>query len=312
MSSGSIGVTIFFVLSGFLITRVLVESREAGRWSLRDFYVARAVRLVPALVLMVGTVSAAMLALGRAPNFVALRAIPAVLYVQNYVPRLDYAIFQHTWSLAVEEQFYLLWPLALPFLLRSRRRWFWLAGVILVSAALWTQIDTGALPMHAYGLLVGCTLALVAPNLATPTRSLAVAGWLGTCGVLMLVEVMSSESPWPRLAALPFAVALVWAATAGTGMLTVRPLRFVGRISYAFYLWHFPLIPLVYASRGSLDAVAAVGVSGMIATASTLWLEEPVRRAWRQWSRSVGAVEPLQQQPDQPLVLPGQALGRPV
>ena len=120
---GGIGVTLFFVLSGFLITRVIVEARERQTWSMAGFVANRFVRLFPALALMVAVVSGILLARGFAVRDVAARAVPALGYLQNMAPRLSFPVFGHTWSLGVEEQFYLLWPLAVPWSRAELARW---------------------------------------------------------------------------------------------------------------------------------------------------------------------------------------------
>ncbi|MEP6816236.1 MAG: acyltransferase, partial [Marmoricola sp.] len=158
--AGGIGVTVFFVLSGFLITRVIVETRENGSWSMAGFVGNRFVRLLPALVLMVAVVSAILLVRGIPVGRVAVRALPALVYVQNMAPTLRFPVFGHTWSLGVEEQFYLLWPLALPWVLRRGRPLVVLAVAVAVSAAVEITLPRDWLPMHAYALLAGCALAL--------------------------------------------------------------------------------------------------------------------------------------------------------
>ena len=112
---GAFGVTVFFVLSGFLITRVIVEAREAGTWSYRRFLGNRAARLLPALVVVVVVTTAVTREYGQ--------ALAALLYVQDFAHFwYDGGLLDHTWSLAVEEQFYLLWPFLLPAVARMRPR----------------------------------------------------------------------------------------------------------------------------------------------------------------------------------------------
>lgn len=125
ISPGGSGVGLFFALSGYLITGLLLDERSrSGRISLMRFYVRRAARLAPALCLMLAATSALLLAMGGQAARLAVGAIPSLFYVTNYyaLAHGDFpAVFGPTWSLAVEEHFYLIWPCALAFLIR--RRW---------------------------------------------------------------------------------------------------------------------------------------------------------------------------------------------
>ena len=280
--SGSIGVTVFFVLSGFLITRLIVEARTAGVWSLRRFYWNRAVRLVPALVTMVLCVSTVlMLARGWSAGAAATQALPALLYAQNYMPQGVPSYFAHAWSLGVEEQFYLLWPLLLPLLLRSRRRAWWIGGAVFASVGLsLSAVDNGALPMHSYGLLAGGALALVVHRLPRAPKPMVLAV-AGLAGCLVLSSQMHEDSVIPRMLAVPFALLLLWRLLDGETVFGSLPLRFLGRISYALYLWHLPLLSLAYMNHGGLAALPVVVLATVVAAGSTLLLEEPLRRRFR-------------------------------
>jgi peptidoglycan/LPS O-acetylase OafA/YrhL len=282
--SGSIGVTIFFVLSGFLITRVIVEAREAGGWSMRGFVAGRFVRLFPALALMVGAVSMVMLVRGFPVAAVAARAVPAVMYVENLAPRLSFPVFSHTWSLGIEEQFYLVWPLVLPLVLNRRRRLPDL--MLLVAASLATAVLVAGdwLPMHAYALLCGSALAIKG---AMPSPR-----WRLPIGTIALVVALVLGPHLPRIyvfgpiLATPAAVLLVAGAANRAPILEVPALRFVGRISYALYLWHVPLFRLSGTTYARGPAVPWMLAAAVLAVASTLLLEEPLRSAWSAWSVS--------------------------
>ena len=172
----------FFVLSGFLITRVIVEAHESRTWSMAGFVANRVVRLFPALVLMVAVVSGILLARGLPVRDITARAVPALAYVQNMAPRRSFPIFGHTWSLGVEEQFYLLWPVVLPLVMRRARREAFLALLIAGSVAVEILFPRDWLPMHAYALLAGCALALRRPGPAHP--------WMFPAGALALAVSM--------------------------------------------------------------------------------------------------------------------------
>jgi peptidoglycan/LPS O-acetylase OafA/YrhL len=272
--TGSAGVALFFTLSGFLITRTILEARDAGHWSYRSFLCARFVRLFPALLLMASAVASLRLLGGLAFD---PRTIAALLYLGNFAA-LGSAL-DHAWSLAVEEQFYLVWPLALGLLLRGRNPVRLAAGVAVISVVLRFTIgdfETAyrSLPTNAFALLAGCALALVAPRLrplpnwvgVVTTASIALVAW--PIGSFLVVPV----------ATVVLAVPAVWAATS---MSAPRPLRFAGRISYAWYLWHYPVVVLFGLTSGGWAEAAGVVATGVVAVGSTLLIEEPLRRAWR-------------------------------
>jgi peptidoglycan/LPS O-acetylase OafA/YrhL len=277
--AGGIGVTVFFVLSGFLITRVIVEARDSGTWSMPGFLANRFVRLFPALLLMVTVVSAVMAQRGFRADRIADHAVPALTYWQNMAPRMRFPVFGQTWSLAVEEQFYLLWPLVLPWVLGRARPRHVLLGAIAGSAAVMIAFPHDWLPMHAYALLSGCLLALLGP---LPGRWwLVPAGALGLVVSIRLAPTFHQIYVYGPLVATPAAVLLVAGAVHGNGVLELPVLRFLGRISYAWYLWHVPMLRLTETTFGRTAAIPPIALSFVAAVASTLLVEEPLRRAWR-------------------------------
>lgn len=305
---GVMGVVVFFVLSGFLITRVIVEARQAGTWSAPAFFAARAVRLLPAQALMVGVVAAWWLALGGDPARVTSTSAAALGYVENVV-RLwqPGSPFSHTWSLAVEEQFYLVWPFALPWVLSARRPWRLLVCLAAASLAARCLLAGGALapwafgstPTNAYALVAGAALALAAPHLVVAPR---VSGPLALA-VLAASAAWAAGRPLAGITLAPLAVvpavALVWATVTATAPgLELGPLRFLGRISYALYLWNSPLL-MFSGTRGTPGAWVVVAVSVGLATLSTMLLEEPVRRWWKSRARAVPAtrLDPARETP---------------
>jgi peptidoglycan/LPS O-acetylase OafA/YrhL len=277
--AGGIGVTVFFVLSGFLITRVIVEARDNGTWSMAGFAANRFVRLFPALLLMVTVVSAILAMRGFSLDGIEDRAVPALTYVQNMEPRTSFPVFGQTWTLGVEEQFYLVWPLVLPWVLGRDRPRLVLAAAVAGSAALMIATAHDWLPMHAYALLAGCLLALVGRR--------PEGGWLvpvGALGLALSIAVAPSLHPiyvYGPLVATPGAVLLVAGAAAGHRILELPLLLFVGRISYAVYLWHVPLLRLTGTTYGRGAAIVPIAVAVGAARVSTLVIEEPLRRAWR-------------------------------
>jgi peptidoglycan/LPS O-acetylase OafA/YrhL len=271
-SGGPAGVTVFFVLSGFLITSLLLEEHDrTGRVSLSGFYTRRARRLLPALAAVLCFVAVLYVAYGEPLR----RLIPVVFYVANW-PRAEgqnIPLLGHTWSLAIEEQFYIIWPLVLIFGLRAGRRtllWLALTGAA-ASVALrfllwdgagrqdrvWFGTDT-----NAYSLLIGCALALWMSARITRTNRPRIA--VLTAGVLTLSGVYSNTVGYTLVVPLAAATATVVLVTllcqdGSAGIFGAPLLRYIGRRSYAYYLWHVPL--LLILDTAGVDPVIAAGVT---------------------------------------------------
>jgi peptidoglycan/LPS O-acetylase OafA/YrhL len=253
---GELGVRVFFVLSGFLITTLLLKEITAeGRINLGRFYLRRTLRIFPAFYVFVLVLIALDLA-----GWIALNAgdrIHALTYTSNYAPDRSWYI-GHTWSLAVEEQFYLLWPAVL--LLAGRRRSMWIAlAVVLVSPfvrlALWQMNPTESAGVgHRFetvadSIAIGCLLAGLAPWLATwrPYR----AALASRAFLLVPVAVFGASllADRPRISFfvgftvmnVGIALCLHWCLLNATGrvgrVLDWRPLAFLGTLSYSVYLW---------------------------------------------------------------------------
>ena len=299
---GFVGVDVFFVLSGFLITgRLWRELRATGRVSLREFYARRARRLLPAaVVVLVFTVAAATVVFSplRAAD-VGRDAAAAAAYVANYRfagVRTDYLAstapspLLHYWSLGVEEQFYVVWPLLLVAAFRLRRVAAVLGLVAVASFAgcVWLTDASQpwaffSLPTRAWEPAIGGLVALAAPRLRGLRPWVAVAlGWGGLAAICWAVVAYGPTTPFPGVAAalpvLGTAAVVVAGCAAPRGgvqtVLGVAPLRAVGRVSYSWYLWHFPLLVLW---EGSLPPVVPA-FGSLVPAALTLWLvENPVR-----------------------------------
>jgi peptidoglycan/LPS O-acetylase OafA/YrhL len=287
--AGGIGVTLFFVLSGFLITRVIVEARDRGTWSMPQFLANRFVRLFPALALMVAVVSGILLVRGFSVGRIAAHTWPALAYVENMATHLTFPVFGHTWSLGVEEQFYLLWPLALPWVMRRARPQLFLILVMAGSVALMIAFPKDWLPMHAYALLAGCALGLLRPWAVG--RWMLPAGALALAVSIVIAPSFSAVYVYGPMIATPAAVLIVAGALRGNRWLELSTLRFTGRISYAAYLWHVPLLRLTGTTYGRSAAIVPVVIAVMVATASTLLVEEPLRRLWRDRKRLPGPAQ---------------------
>ncbi|MBO9522840.1 MAG: acyltransferase [Nocardioidaceae bacterium] len=278
---GGVGVTVFFTLSGFLITALLLSEHDrAGRISMHGFYRRRFFRLAPAFLLMLAVVVPIEYALtGAAPYWWT-----TVAEIGNWISATkgpaSLNMLHHTWSLAIEEQFYLAWPLVLWGVSRrfGRRGVVVLAvsGIVLsLVAALSTdgyRLGFGT-DTNASSLLAGCLLAVmmvgnrirIAPRWTMPV-------------VAVVVLVAFNAGWWTQHVLIPGATVLViWTvSTRSSRLLMAKPLIGAGRISYGWYLWNFPAAMLAL-SYGVSMVVAAV-VSLGVALASWRYVEQPILR----------------------------------
>ncbi|MBA1190471.1 acyltransferase [Pseudomonas entomophila] len=310
LPGGFVGVDIFFVISGYLITAQVFQQARAGTFSLRQFYQRRINRIVPALA----TVLFATLALGAvllSPvdlERLSANALFALLGVSNLFIWLKYgnyfaadaseAPLLHTWSLGIEEQFYMIWPLLLLALLRwMPRRWPWLLGLGLLATIGLSHYGTGVfvtasyylLPTRFFELMLGGCLGIwhvtrPMPLARYPALVSRAVGWALVVGSLALI---GPGAPFPGLTALlPClgAALLIHAGHDGrrARLLGSRPLVFIGLISYSLYLWHWPLI--AYLNYLSIPIDPSVGLAVVLAAVVLAWLtwrwvEQPLRRS---------------------------------
>lgn len=334
LSGGFIGVDIFFVLSGYLITGLLVrEINTTGGLDLVDFYARRLRRLLPALLLMlaVSSLAAAVLLAPFEQPAQASTAAMAALWLSNIhfaYSRLDYFgataesnLFLHTWSLGVEEQFYLVWPALVLFLLGA---WRWqgarqdvarlkggMLGVVLLCLALSAFLTMAqpelafyGMPSRAWQFALGALVflhwsdhgveAARTPRADSfPSRLrlpwISMAGWAGLGLILTAALLLDPNTPYPGLwALLPSSgAALVLAAGSAQGgagvaqVLATRPLQALGRVSYAWYLWHWPVFLLgdtLLEQQGPLQALVFAALSLLLAVISYHLVESPIRR----------------------------------
>jgi peptidoglycan/LPS O-acetylase OafA/YrhL len=316
LPGGFLGVDLFFVLSGYLITSLLLVEWEAhNRIDLRRFWLRRARRLLPALVVVV--LAALVLAAIFARDDLARTrgdAVSSLLYYTNWheiIANHSYfnlmgrpSLLQHLWSLAVEEQFYVIWPLLLvPGLVlvgRKRLPILVVAGIAGSAALMWllynpsdpTRVWNGT-DTRAFLLLMGILLALVWPYVERMRRSLPLLELFGVAALaatVLLFRQMHDYDPtlWQGgdlAAAFCFAVLIAAVAHPGTGLgeaLGVQPLRWIGERSYGIYLWHWPVVELMrpgvdisWTGPGVVVAQAAIVLAA--AELSYRYVEQPIR-----------------------------------
>ena len=307
--AGPIGVTVFFALSGFLITSLLIEERDrTGRVSLSAFYARRARRLFPALGAYLGVSIALTLAGVGVYAFSLVEYLGPVFYFENWLIAFREGappVTAITWSLAIEEQFYLVWPLVVIACGRwgSRRL---LIGVCAVGTLLAPALrvlfwDGGHGQWRLYYgtdtrmdcLLSGCLLAVLVHRVGVPSKRW---GWWWPAGAVLIVAPIwggITTHVWlPTVVAAGSVVVIVSALTGGARWLAWPMLRWLGRRSYALYLWHYPLVYVFAAQLDVLPLWVALVWSLALAEASWWLIERPFIRR-----RSPVAVEdrsPLQ------------------
>ena len=323
LSGGYIGVDVFFVISGFLITSHLAGSLDRENFSLVDFYARRIRRLLPAsFVVLVASVLAALIYM---PAFTIPRifkdAFATALYMPNvlfawrgtdYLAEGEPSVFQHYWSLGVEEQFYLFWPLllfALYWPLKGRHPMLLLAAVLVITllslalcvwATSWRQPWAFfLLPSRAWELGAGAVIALFLRNAGNFTllksRVMVIVGWASLLVLIFVAFKFDKETIFPSYnAAIPVlcAVGLILSGVNSHShgvayLLGIAPLQFIGKISYSMYLVHWPLIMIPHqavelssGSELSLWTTACLGVLS-VPLSWVLWkyVEEPVRKS---------------------------------
>jgi peptidoglycan/LPS O-acetylase OafA/YrhL len=320
---GFVGVDVFFVISGYLITQVLIGDIERGRFSIVGFYERRIRRILPALLAVLAATAALYFTVSLPDEYAEFSRtlLAAAASVSNIYFWLHAGYFDgtalstpllHTWSLAVEEQFYVLWPICLYLMYRFRRQHVLLltAGVALVSLSI-SAVGAFTHPVatfyllhtRAWELLLGSLLAL---NIVSSPLGAAARNALSILGLALIaasVFWLSSDLPFPGLLALPpclGAALIILAGRDGTSwagrVLSWRPIVFIGLISYSLYLWHWPIVvlqrggylTLVPGQTGRIQNLAVIGASFAIAALSWRFIEQPFRTGpWRPSRRAL-------------------------
>ncbi|MDR7384369.1 acyltransferase family protein [Promicromonospora iranensis] len=366
LTGGYVGVDVFFVISGFLITSHIVRDVEAGRFSVTTFWARRMLRLLPASLLVLAVTAVGVWVLAPLQHWEQwFREIAASgLYAQNWIlagDAVDYLAaenvaspVQHYWSLSAEEQFYLVWPLLIGLSLlvgrlgsapwtrlkadgrhiapgrvragRAGRQASWrpvAAGVLalvvvasLVTSVVWTETDQAyayfITPTRAWEFGAGALLSFAPalgrrPTARTPAEtsldlSAGMVAWAGLALIAVSAIVFTSATPFPgAFAAIPVlgTVLVIWAQAPDrftTRLAGLAPVQFLGDVSYAVYLWHWPLIVLVPYATGhdlrTLDKLAILAATILLAWATRHWIEQPVlrhRHRFKPWATFTGA-----------------------
>ncbi|MBD0024044.1 acyltransferase family protein [Gordonia pseudamarae] len=318
---GFVGVDVFFVISGYVITRMLLrDGQQHGRVRFLDFYAKRARRIVPAATLIIVLT---VIAVFELTNFLrGARVLPDATAASLFLANLhfiasgsEYAMLgadpsplQHYWSLAVEEQFYLVWPvaIALTTVLVARTkltlRPVLLVVLVVVTAASYLHsivltADNATAAFYSpltrfWELAIGCVVAVVAPYLAPriPVHIAAAVGWAGIIAIAVSVVTMSEDGFPGAIAAIPVlgAAAVIVAGIVPTqvgpaGVLGMAVPRYIGDISYSLYLVHWPICAIVAARYGA-DFSALTQVLLLVATfagSAAMYhaFEDPIRRS---------------------------------
>ncbi|MBE2286406.1 MAG: acyltransferase family protein [Prosthecobacter sp.] len=308
VQGGYVGVDVFFVISGYLITGLILKDLEAGKFSLLHFWERRIRRIMPPLVVVVLVTLATGWWLLLAEDYKELgqSVVAQVLLLSNvffwresgyFEQNSDLKPLLHTWSLAVEEQFYVFFPMVLLVLMRAPRRVVWpvLAAVLLASFGLgvrWSHSRPEAafylLPTRAWELLLGALLAMAPDALSFCRRWLAeLVGISGLAMILWAVITYDTQTRFPGVAALVPCMGAVLVIGCGTRSLAGRILTWpllvgLGLVSYSLYLWHWPLLvfPKYWASMPLtvLQRMLLLAFSGLLGFLSWRFVEQPFRK----------------------------------
>jgi peptidoglycan/LPS O-acetylase OafA/YrhL len=319
VTGGYVGVDVFFVISGFLITLLLIrELKQTGRIAFKQFYARRVRRILPAATAVIIATMCGSWLWGPSTQHHSvsidgmLSAVSGINYRlatsgTDYFANTTPSPFQHYWSLAVEEQFYLFWPLLLV-AAWGIGKWFgkaWLtlavALTVITAGSLWLSVTVTqssqpwayfSLPTRAWELAVGGIVALASTALSHGLRARIAAPmtWIGLGLIGVAAWYFNDSTSFPGyMAIVPvYGAALVIAGGCAAprfgaqAVLGLMPLRFVGKISYSLYLWHWPVVVLAPSFLGreltGLDRAAVVALSFVLAIVSYYAVEEPFRR----------------------------------
>lgn len=310
-SGGFVGVDVFFVISSFLITSIISGEIARGDFSLVTFYERRARRILPALTAMMLACFAvgALVLMPSELDALGKSAFATTFFAANFhfaaslgyfAPAADFSPLLHTWSLAVEEQFYLFFPLLLLLLYRLGGWRTTFRALFLLSAASFA-LSVAALshrpnwsfyllPFRAWELGLGACLALLPASRNMPGRMADALALAGLAAILLPVVLYGDHTAFPGVAALPpvlGAIAIIHAGRSGgtlvTRLLSTKPMIWFGLISYSLYLWHWPIFAFLRSARGVVELPLSLSLLGIVLSVllsalSYRWVEKPFRR----------------------------------
>lgn len=326
LPGGFVGVDVFFVISGFLITYFLISEIDKGQFSILQFYERRARRIFPALftMLFATTLSASLTMMPFDFRDFGKSLIATTLFGANiwffreegyFTEAAELEPLLHTWSLGVEEQYYIVFPLLLLAASRilSQRGVFALIALVGACSFFASVIALSTAPeaafylphLRAWELLIGSLLAITVwrgwsgPSYWLPVWGRHLISFVGLAAILWPIFAYSAETPFPGLAALPpclgaFLLISVGSdgRSFGTKLLSLPPMAFLGKLSYSLYLWHWPVISLYYYQHGELSwsgGISCLLISFVFSYLSWRFVEQPVRDRSRVGARSVAS-----------------------
>lgn len=318
LSGGYVGVDVFFVISGFLITAILLQNNSIVR-----FYERRMQRILPALYAMIAAVLVVGTLVMLPHDFVAMASssVATLLFSSNiwfwrqsgyFAVETELWPLLHTWSLGVEEQFYIAFPILIKLASRLSRRWLAIVFAVIAALSLFAAVFAIGhgkavlafylVPMRAWELLVGSILATGVVTVRVGPRVRALVAALGLAAIAGSALFYTSATTFPGWAALlpVLGTALViWAGQQGphplSPILGCRPMRGIGLVSYSLYLWHWPVLAfmryVIVRDLTVAETLLAVVAMGVLAVLSWRYVERPFRgrtRTWRTWLSFLG------------------------
>ncbi len=309
LSGGFVGVDVFFVISGFLITGIILREVKEGRFSLKDFWLRRIRRILPAatVVTLVTLAVGSFIVPQESLKTLGETAIAQALMLSNvafwkmsagyFSENSELNALLHTWSLSVEEQFYIFFPLVLVFLLRKTKRAFSVLlfiaiGSLCVSAYLLDKDPSASfylLPSRAWEMLMGALAALMAQRLRPNKLLREGMAWVGLAAIILPMFLYDKNTVFPGLFALPPVLGTVLLLlcynekqTFVSKALSWEPLVWVGLASYSIYLWHWPILVFIKHMQieiTGLGIAIALVLTAFFSYISWRFVEQPFRRA---------------------------------
>jgi peptidoglycan/LPS O-acetylase OafA/YrhL len=302
LPGGFIGVDIFFVISGYLITQILLREQMAGQFSILRFYARRVRRIFPALIVMLASVLVAGWFLLSPEEYkqVGKHISGAAVFFSNFILKKESGYFDtvsdlkpllHLWSLAVEEQFYLLWPLGLWLALKSKRFGWPALYILSIASLLFAVLKTPSAPEDCFFLLPARFWELAIGGLLAHAqlrqfRLPSISAWIGLALIVIASVIFDRTLPYPGWRALlPVLGATLLLGSSSPfihqTLLSHRLMVSIGRISYPLYLWHWPLFAfartIVWQGPSQSLMVILTILSVLLAWATTRYIEAPIR-----------------------------------